>query len=230
MPLESDGASTIQLTLFDFQKASSGAFELFPKVWTAAEALTDQIAANRLAGLACLEEVSAARYSPLVAYLLVTKLTDHDFLVRAKLIRVLASVFAPDDQGNLAPEAVRQNLLIHLAQLQPAQVLSILEAASADPSLERAVTLLLKASCDAGSQLLDILADRKMSLKLRERAAYFIFQVGFVDAIPGIERIISRLESRINGQQAFSFSLNDSGDESQLLPTLQLALASLQAP
>ncbi len=230
MHLDPESASTLQLSLFDFQKASSGTFELFPKVWAAAEALTDPNVDNRLAGLSILENLSAARFSALIAYLCYTKITDVDLIFRVQLIKVIAEVLTPDEEGNLAPEPVRQNLTNHLSQMQFPQILAILEAASVDSTIDPQVTSLFKASCDAGNQLLDILADRKMPLKLRERAAFFIFQVGYTEAIPGIERLISRLESRINGQQTFAFSAIDSTDESQLLPTLTLALSSLQAP
>ena len=230
MSLDSEGANLLQFTLFDFQKTSSEAFELFPKVWAAAEALTDLNVGNRLAGLAILEEIRAARFSPLVAYLLLSKIIDSDLNFRVQLIKAIAEVFEPDEQGNLAPEVVRQNLTLHLCQIRSHQILAILEAASVDPGLDLQVAALLKPNCEAGNQLMEILADRRMPIKLRERAAHFMVRVGYVESVPGIERLIGRLESRINGQQAFSFSSPDSNDESELLPTLKLALAALQAP
>ncbi len=230
MPVNPEVISTFQLALFDFEKTSSSSFELFPKVWGAAEALADVGVVNRHASLDCLEELSAARFSPLVAYLLFTRLNDPELAIRARVIKILADVLRPDLQGQFAPEAVRQNVLYHLTRLQPRELYALLEVAEFDPSSAASIATLLKANFMAGNDLTTILADRKIPLSIRKQAANFIAQVGYVDALQGIERLISRLETRVNGQQAFMVNPADPSDEVELLPILTSVLQVLKAP
>ncbi len=230
MTLEPASANLLQLTLFDIQDTNSTAFELFPKVWAAAEALADSQGEVRLSGLACLEELKAARYSPLISYLLFNLLTDPDLCIRVRVIRLLAEALNSDAEGQFALENVRQVLLYHLGHIRKGQIYALLEAAVADASVEPAIAHLLKNNCLAGDDLAEILSDRKTPLAIRERAASFIGRVGFVDATPSVERLVARLELRANGQQAFSFNQADMLDETYLLPGLKELLSTLQAP
>ena len=230
MTVDPEGVNLLQLALFDLQKTSSETIELFPKVWAAAEALADRTVELRRDGLVCLEELRAARFSPLVSYLLFTKLTEPDLGLRAIVINILAEVLGPDEGGQFAPEVVRQVLLYHLSQMEPLQIHALLEAVVYDSALESPVGILIKSNCMAGSVLSEILSDRKQTLAIRNQAANFIARVGFVDAAPCIERIIGRIESRVNGQQAFPFNQVDALDEAQLLPNLKSVLVVLQAP
>jgi hypothetical protein len=230
MPVDPEGVNLLQLALFELQKSSSGTIELFPKVWAAAEALADAEIYNRREGLDCLEELKAARFSPLVSYLLFTRLTDPDLGLRGRIIKILADALSPDTGGQFAPDVVRQVLLYHISQMQLFQIHALLEAVVFDSSLEAPVGILIKADCMAGNDLSDILSDRRQPLTIRKQAANFIAWVGFVDAAPCIERLIGRFESRVNGQQAFSFNQMDALDEAQLLPTLKSVLIVLQAP
>jgi hypothetical protein len=55
--------------------------------------------------------------------------------------------------------------------------------------------------------------------------------VGFLEAIPAMERIQSRLETRLEGQQSMPFApVSHDSDEVDLLPTVREALAALRAP
>jgi hypothetical protein len=230
MQVDPENINLLQLALFELHKTSSGTIELFPKVWAASEALADVNVENRREGLDCLEELKAARFSPLVSYLLFTKLADPDLGLRGRVIKILADALSPDEEGQFAPEVVRQTLLSHLSQMQSFQIHALLESVVYDSTLEAPVGMLLKADCMAGSDLTDILADRKQALAIRIQAVNFIARVGFVDATPCLERLLGRIESRVNGQQAFSFNQMDAMDEAQLLPPLKTALTVLQAP
>ena len=101
-----------QPALFDFSEPSSGAMELFPAVWSAAEDLTSPEAATRRAGLERLVEMGAPRLSPLIAYLLATRLTDPDLNLRTSVVQVLSDVLAPNKQGHSSPEAVSRIVLV----------------------------------------------------------------------------------------------------------------------
>jgi hypothetical protein len=230
MPVDPEGIQTFQLALFDLEKYSSSSFELFPKVWVAVEALTDGNLANRQASLDCLEELNAARYSPLVAYILFTRLTDPDLTIRTRVVKILADVLRPDSQGQFAPDQVRQNVLFHLSRMQPSEIYALLETAEFDPDSVAAITALLKADHQAGLELTTCVNDRKTSLRIRKQALQFIAHVGYLDAAPGIERLINRLEARVNGQQSFVVNPAETAEETELLPILQSVLRGLRAP
>lgn len=219
-----------QPTLFDWGDSSAGTLELFPSVWGAAEALTSPDVLIRQAGLDRLVELNAARFSPLVAYLIGTRLTDPDIALRAHIVQTLASIFSPDQQGRPAPEMVRQHLTTLLSQMRARQIYALLQVASFDSSLEPQIAILLNTCSYAGNHLGDILANREALVSIRQKAAHFIGQVGYCDAIPLLERLLNRLEARQNGQQMMPFLRVNENDEITLLPAVRGALNILNAP
>jgi hypothetical protein len=220
----------LQPALFDLGEASSGELELFPRIWGALEALVDPEAKLRQSGLDCIIELNAARISPLVAYLLTMQLQDPDMNIRGEIIRVLTGVLSSDDLGQLSTEPVRRILLYQLSQMHKDHIYKLLELVEMDPSTESRVVQLFKTCHHSGDYLSEILLDRRENLAIRDQAARLIGQVGYVEAISGIDRLISRLESRVNGQQYLPFYPSENSEEANLLPTLKLTLDFLQAP
>ncbi len=227
--MDPDGLFVLQPALFEISQTSASTLELFPKVWKAAEEMVDPFLENRQKSLDILDELNAARYSPLIAYFLFTRLNEPEPGLRCRIIKVLSDALSPDAHGNFAPERVRQTLRNHLALLGWDQIFTLLETIEIEPSLDKAGALLLKANSRAGEVLAEILLDRKTPLPIRIQAAQMIGRVGYVDAAPSIERLINRLEAKANGQQAFSFSSAESLEEAQLLPVLQAVKVVLQA-
>src|SRR5512143_2370969 len=91
-----------QPPLFTLGGTSSGILELFPEVWSATEAITSADATVRRAGLETLLETGAQRLSPLVAYVLATRLTDPEIELRCRVIILLAGILTNDPHGNPA--------------------------------------------------------------------------------------------------------------------------------
>lgn len=216
--------------LFDLGEAGSGVLELFPRMWGALEALVDPEAKSRKLGLDCLIDLNAARIYSLVAYFLTTRIQDPDLSIRGEIIWILAGVLTPDDRGQLSPEPVQRILAYQFSQMQKEHIYKLLELVEADPSSETGVVQLLKNCHNSGNYLSEILLERRENLAIRKQAARLIGRVGYVEAIPCIDRLISRLESRVNGQQYLPFTPVENSEESSLLPTLKLALDLLQAP
>ena len=217
-----------QPALFDFSPTSPNAVELFPAVWAAAEALAAPEVETRRAALDRLLELGAPRISPLVAYLLATRLTDPDLPLRARIVRTLGGIFSNDELGNPAPEQVRRILTTYLGQIRIRPIFALIEVASEDRSLERHLALLLNACPYAGNHLTSILSDRNSPLPVRLQAARMIGVVGYLDAISNLEKIETRLLSRVNGQQAMPFLTSGSTEETDLLPAIQGTLAILR--
>lgn len=230
--MESDALSVrlTQLPLFPPGETTTGAVELFPTVWTAAEALTSPDLQARRAGLERLVQLGAARVSPLIAYLFATRLMEPDLGLRAEVVRALADIFAPDEAGRPAPDAVRQQVNEYLAHMRTRPIYALLQLSSEDTDLEGPVATLLGVNCYAGSHLSNILLDRKAPTAIRQQAARLIGKVGYVDVLPDLERLVSRLQAKLAGQQAMPFAPVSEEDELALLPELQQAISLLRAP
>jgi hypothetical protein len=125
---------------------------------------------------------------------------------------------------------VRQWLRAYLGQIRTRKVFAMLEMVDAAPESEEDVAALLNHSTGAGVHLAEILADRSAPICIRRQAAQFIGRVGFVNAIPTLERMAEKLENRLNGQQAMPFAPRDENDEVELLPAVNDALVRLRAP
>lgn len=220
----------LQPTLFDFSDGTTGAVELFPAVWSAAEDMVSPDLSSRQQGLNTLDELNAPRLSPLIAYLLVTRISETNVSLRARVVNTLGELLKPDHEGRVTPEPVRKYLLTYLNQMRTRPIFSLLEVATQYPLEKENVARLLNACPNAGRHLSDILSDRKAPMDVREQAAQFIGFVGYLDAIPALERLSSRLESRLSGQQAMSFAPPAISEETKLLPTIRETLTLLYAP
>ncbi len=219
-----------QPLLFQLSEAAVQGLELYPAVWRAAEMLTASDPGIRRMGLQELIENEAARYSPLIVYLLITLLTDPDIQLRCQVIHSLARVMGRDEQGQTSPEAVRQCLCGHLGAMRTREVFALLQAVERQPECEDDVVVLLSCCSYAGNHLGDILSERANPLGIRRLAARFIGRVGFLSALPAIDRLAGRLETRLEGQRAMPFAPQEPKDELNLLSELRQARDLLNAP
>jgi hypothetical protein len=105
----------------------------------------------------------------------------------------------------------------------------LLQVADFDPQYIDSVAVLLNSCSFAGNHLADILMDRSIVVSIRMRAVELIGQVGYLDAIPVLDRLRNRLEARLNGQQHMPFLTLEEGDEVALLPSIQATLEILQS-
>lgn len=220
----------LQPALFETSQISSGTLELIPKLWYAAEALSSPDDQKRKAALSVIIDQNAARYSPLISYLLFTRIEDPNPEIQKVVVEILSDALNPDEKGLLAPDSVRSNLFSHLSTIDSSSVLSLLELVSRYPEEEEKVGSIIKVCSNSGQYLADILLDRSQPIIIRDIAANFIGKIGYLEAIPALERLVSRLETKFNGQQYMPFSTNDPNTEITLIPTLRLALKYLYAP
>jgi hypothetical protein len=218
-----------QPNLFQLDDTSTNAVELFPEVWSAGEAIISPDHQVRRHGLEQIAQSQAARFSPLIAYLLVTRLMEPEIDLRSSVVNILADALRLDSQGRVAPELVRLQLFNDLARMRTRQIFALLQVADFDPQAGESVAVLLNSCSFAGNHLADILMDRKIVISIRMRAVELIGKVGYLDAIPVLERIRTRLESRLNGQQHMPFLTLEEGDEVALLPAIQATLEILRS-
>ena len=230
MDVEPHPTDVFQPGLFNLDDTSSGLIELFPAVWDSLEGLISPNIEQRQQALKNLLGWNAPRLSPLVAYVLFTRLTDPDMALRAQIIQALGEVYVVDQNGRAAPDCVRNYLSANLAQMRTRPIYSLLETAIYYPHLESAIARLLNGCPYAGRHLVDILADRRAPRSMRMEAVHFIGRVGYLEAIPELERLANRLETRLFGQQAMPFTSNSPSDEVELLPAINTTLTLLRAP
>lgn len=228
---ESDlSAQLTQPPLLDLSDSSSGSIELFPRIWSAAEAWVSSDTAVRWRALDSFEATNAARLSPVIAHLLAPGVAEPDLGLRTRVIQILGDVLSADEHGRPAPEPVRQSLRRNLSQMRTRQVYAILQAVVNDPGCTQAASRLFNACPHAGNHLSDILVDRQAPMELRYAAVRMIARVGYLDTIPALERIQTRLEARKNGQTTLPFAPTTADSEASLLVEVEQALHVLRLP
>jgi len=219
-----------QPMLFDFADTATGAIEFFPEIWNATENLTSPDLMVRRDALDRLIVLDAPRLSPLVAYIVATRLFDPDLEFRFKVIDVLGKILSPRETGKLAPPAVRLHLKEYCLQMGARGFVNLLEVANAYPEAESKVAAVLNLCSQSGEILAQIMSDRRIPISIRRQAIIFIGRVGFLEAIPALEKFENRLESRINGQKSMPFAPPSGSDENSLLPVIQTTLTMLKEP
>lgn len=218
----------IQPVLIPAEGEATGTLELFPAVWSTAEALVAPSARQRMQALMEIKRMGASRLLPLVAYLVATRLSDPNLEIRKEAVCIASSLLDKDEQGYPASEGVRQAVISFVSQMRTRPIYGLLQVIQDAPEMAVDVARLLNMSPYAGRHLMDLLADRKTPLGLRQRAADLIGQVGYLEAAPALERLEARLTARTSGQQAMPFAPVDSGSEIDLLPAVRRALLLLR--
>lgn len=184
----------------------------------------------RRSGLEILVKMGAVQVSPLIAYLVYTRITEPDIELRMLIVDMLGKALQTTEEGEVTADEVRRIMIYHLGRLSPDQIIAILETSIQNPLLDSSIATIFKGCQDSENYLTEIAINRKLGLDLRKQAIHFLGKVGYVESLPHLERLIMRLESRVNGQQPLPFSQIDPTDEIELLPTLKSVYTILQAP
>lgn len=226
---DSQPPASPQPALFQVDE-SHFSFELIPEVWTALNDFTKPDDDLRLSALERLVNLNAPRNSAVVAYFLVTRITDQNLELRARIVEILGEILNSQSNGLDTPAEVRSSLHLFLSGFRTRQIYAILQVSAEYPSHETHIVQLLNSCPYAGNHLLDILRDRKNPIEVRKQAALMIGKVGYLYTIPALERLLGRLETRLNGQKAMYFAPQGNPTEANLLPHIQEALNQLRAP
>jgi hypothetical protein len=189
-----------QPDLKELNPSNSNKAEALPVFWEALESLTSPELLNRIAGLRRIIKLDAVRYHPLVVYILMTRITEPDIELRTRIVKLLGSILDLEVRGPKKAaasfEAVKKTLISALAGMRTRQIFALLQVIEFDKSADEAVSSLLSYCSFAGGHLAQILSNRNAPLSIRRQAAQFIGRIGYLDALPALERLVSRLESR----------------------------------
>jgi len=218
-------------TLFGFldEQFTAQDGDVLAEVWLAAEKLVSANLEERCNGFNRLLELDAPRKSALISCLLITRLQESDIGLRTEIVKSLGELLGAGDQTRIASVEIRQFIRYQISQIRRRGVFAVLQVAEADPVSKPFAARILNACPYAGRTMLDILSDRKMDFSIRHQAAYFIGEVGFLEAKDTLERLAARLETRARAQTRMPFAPQPKLDESRLLPAVQQALTMLSA-
>lgn len=195
-------------------------------VWSALEALTAPELEIREQGFDKLVELDAVRRSPLAVYVLATRLLEPDLALRRAVVHCLAELISPARQSPPVAGVVLTYLHSYLSQMRKRPIFALLQVAEFDPESSPQVGALLKACSFAGTQLAQILSDHSTPVPIRRQAVTFTSQFGFLVAVPALERMVRRLESR-PAEETFKLASSEQEDEASLLPYMKEALEKL---
>ncbi len=219
-----------QPTLFEISQPSQRVGELFPAIWNALELLSSPQVERRHQAMDQIFELDAHCISPMVAYMVTTRIEDQDIDMRLRAVQAVGQVLRACNGNGGAPSEIRQAVTPYLSQMRRRKIYGLLQILEAHPSAETDVAAVLNVCSFAGSTLALIFLDRKLSLEIRRQAINFTGIVGFLDAVSALERLADRLESRMNGQRSMPFAPPSDKDEKSLLPTVQATLRMLKTP
>jgi hypothetical protein len=166
------------------------------EVFKAAEDLVSPHVATREEALDSLMEGDISQKSPLIAYLITTRITDPDLEFRFHIIQAIGKILSPDKNGNLAEDGVITQVQSVIANMKKEQILDILAVADHYMTAETGLVEIFKLSSYAGSILSDIVIDQKVPVSIRQQAIYYCGEVGFLDTIHTLEGLRKRVEGR----------------------------------
>jgi hypothetical protein len=171
-----------------------------PVIWEALESLTSQELIDRITGLERIIEFNAAYQYPLAIYILLSRISEPDIELRTRIVKLLVNILetgVSSVKDEISPIGeIKQTLIALLAGLRTRQIFSLLQVSEFDKNTEEAVVTLLSYCSFAGGHLAQILSNRSAPFAIRCQAASFIGRIGYLDALPALERMASRLENR----------------------------------
>lgn len=201
-------------------------FKWSQEVWQLAEKLVSPRPVDREEALDTLVEKGAPRISPLVAYLLATRISDPDLEVRFHMIKALGEMLAGEDSGDIIPDPVLQQLHGFLAHLNKNQILDMLETSDQYLSSEESLLNVFKLCSYAGSVMSGIVNDRKLPISIRQQAIYYCGEIGFLETTSVLQGLVQLVEKR-NQKQGRAPLRKKAQDESKLYPFAVAALEKL---
>ncbi len=196
------------------------------EIWLAAERLVSPRAVEREEALDYLVEQGAPAKSPLIAYLLATRLSDPDLEVRWHMVKALGDILSGQEEEEQLSDHVLRQLQGFLAYLNKEQIINLLEVSEGYFSAEESLIEIFKLCSYAGNALSGIVNDRKIALEIRQKAIYFCGEVGFLETITTLQVLVMRVEKR--NQVLRKLPLRKSTkNENQLYPYAVAALEKL---
>jgi hypothetical protein len=214
----------VQLPLFVYGEPTEDIAEVLPAVWNATECLTSPEKVTRQHGIDSILELGAQKISPLVAFMIATRLEDTDIYIRRRIIYILADLILWEPGVKETADTIRLTVSNYLHNMGEETVYDLLEVAVMDSAVEEPICHILNTCPYAGRYLGNILTEWKNPLPIRQKAIYFVGMVGYMEALPVLERLLDRLKARQKGQFSMSFAPSITSSEEDIMPYLHVAI------
>jgi len=217
------------MNLLEHEASESSRFEYLTELWEAAENFVSPEIRERWMGFDWLLNHHLLFKSPLIVYILISRLNEPELDLRVRIVHHVADLIDLNYNLQFEKEYVQKQLIMQLSAMRNRQIFSLLQVVDYDPDLEPQVTKILNYCSYAGTHLSGILSDRLAPNAIRKLAAYFIGKVGYLDALPTMERMVTRLETRTNGTNGHKSHEITENEQTDLLQTINRSLEYLTA-
>jgi hypothetical protein len=197
-------------------------------LWDAAEGLISPDPNIRDSSLDQLKEIDGIHRSPLVAYLLVSRISEPDLEIRFHLIRLLGSLMDFESSGKSFSDQALDFAKDALDQMEKSQLIKILEVAESYLTAERAISNILKLSSYAGVGLSGIVNDRKLPVSVRQQAVFYCGEIGYLSSKPTLQNLVQRVD-KARTRPGNGNERKKSRDEEFLYPFVISALEKLNS-
>ena len=171
-------------------------FKWTQEIWQSAEKLASPNNAEREKALDYLTNQGVPQKSPLIAYLMVSMISEPEMETRFHVIQALGSIIDNDSKSDFCDGQVLEYIQAYLARINRDQILDLLAVAVQYLSAEQSLIELFKLCSYAGDILNGIVNDRKLPVSIRQSAIYFCGEVGFLDTITTLQGMVNRIEKR----------------------------------
>lgn len=194
------------------------------ELWEAAQMLIALDPDQRDQAIDRISTVEGFNDSPLVAYILISRLAEPKIEIRFHLVQLIGGLLDFEAPG---PHFSDQALLfVHheLAQMTRYHYKNLLEVSSRYLSSEDAVKNILKLCSYAGDVMGGIVNDRKEPIPIRQQAVIICGELGFLESRTALQNLVRRIEKASKS----SASRKSRNDEEQLLTFAVAALSKLE--
>lgn len=197
------------------------------RLWKIAEGLVSPDQDTRAISLNSLAGIDGFNRSPLIASILVSRISEPDIDLRYHLILLLGSLIEFDSPDEHFSEESLVFAKYALDQLDKSQLIRLLEVFDSYLTAERAITHILRLSSYAGVGLSGIVNDWKLPVSIRQGAVFYCGEVGYLSSRPTLENLIQRVE-RIRNRSREGSERKKNQDEEFLYPFVIAALDKLK--
>lgn len=197
------------------------------RLWEIAEGLVAPDQNTREISLDGLEEIDGFNRSPLIATLLVSRISEPDVNLRFHIIQLLGSLIDYDYPGEHFSDESLVFAKHALDQLHKNQIIELLEVSDRYLAAERAITHILRLSSYAGVGLSGIVNDWKLPVTLRQQAVFYCGEAGYLSSRPTLQNLIQRVE-KIRTRPGDGHERKKNQEEEFLYPFVIAALEKLK--
>ena len=168
------------------------------RLWETAEGLISPDPFLRESALDQFKEIDGLYRSPLIAYLLVSRISEPDLEIRFHLIQLLGSLVDYDSPGQHLTDQALSIAKDALDQMKKNQLIMLLEVSDSYLAAESAIKSILRLSSYAGVILSGIVNDLKLPVSIRQQAVYYCGEGGYIISRPTLQNLIQRVEKTRN--------------------------------